>query len=250
MIARRLLPVAAAATSLAMVATPLAPRGGATRRVLSTVVVVGSCATTLARCMERWGPARASAAVSSIAVGTAVVERVGTATGLPFGRYHYTAALRPQIGGVPVIVPLAWFAMAVPAREAAVGLLGRHASAPRRVALGSVALTAWDLFLDPQMVGEGYWKWAAHGAYRGIPLSNYLGWLVAGAAVMAVLEVVLPPGDDADPVLVGEYGVMAAMETVGFAAFFRDRTVAVVGGGVMGAIAVGAIARRSLGAVV
>jgi uncharacterized membrane protein len=247
MISRRLLPVAAAVTSLAMVATPLAPRGGATRRVLSTVVVVGSCTTTLARTVERWGPVRAGAAVSSIAVGTALVERVGTATGLPFGRYHYTRALQPQVGGVPMIVPLAWFAMAVPARETAVSLLGGRATVPARAVLGSVALAAWDLFLDPQMVGEGYWRWVAPGVYRGIPLSNYLGWLVTGVGVMAVLEALLPPHDEADPVLVGEYGVMAAMETVGFAAFFRDRMVAVVGGLVMGSLAAGAVARRALG---
>jgi putative membrane protein len=234
-------------TSLAMVATPLARQGGPTRRVLSTVVVVGSCTTTVLRAVERWGPVRAGAAVSSIAAGTALVERVGTATGLPFGRYHYTSALRPQVGGVPVIVPLAWFAMAVPAREVAVSLLGGRATVPTRAALGSVALAAWDLFLDPQMVGEGYWRWAAAGAYRGIPLSNYLGWLVTGVGVMALLEALLPPHDEADPVLVGEYGVMAAMETVGFAAFFRDRVVAVVGGAVMGSLAAGAVARRALG---
>ena len=39
----------------------------------------------------------------------------------------------------------------------------------RRIALGAVALTAWDLFLDPQMTAEGYWRWdrgAATGASR------------------------------------------------------------------------------------
>ena len=60
--------------------------------------------------------------------------------------------------------------------------------------LGAVALTAWDLFLDPQMIAEGYWRWARRGGYRGIPLSNYAGWLVTGVGVMAVLEAVLPPG--------------------------------------------------------
>ena len=41
------------------------------------------------------------------AVATGVVERVGTQTGLPFGRYAYTGALQPQVAHVPVIVPLA-----------------------------------------------------------------------------------------------------------------------------------------------
>ena len=54
-----------------------------------------------------------------------------------------------------------------------------------RIALGSAALTAWDLFLDPQMVGEGYWVWARRGLYRGIPLGNFVGWFLTGLGVMA-----------------------------------------------------------------
>jgi putative membrane protein len=191
-------------------------------------------------------------------VATALVERVGTRTGLPFGRYHYTEALRPQVGGVPVIVPLAWFAMAVPAREVAVGALGpleRRAAADvgvpattgsglatraRRVVLGAAALTAWDLFLDPQMVGEGYWRWARRGRYRGIPLSNYLGWFVTAVGVMAALELLVPADEVADPALEAEYSTMAVMETLGFAAFFRDPLVAAVGGVGMLPIAVAA----------
>jgi uncharacterized membrane protein len=231
---------AAALTVAAMIATPLAsPRGGA-RRVLSSVVVTGLFTVTTHRVAARWGRGRAAAAASTIAVATAAVERVGTRTGLPFGRYHYTDALKPQVGGVPAIVPLAWFAMAVPAREAAHSALGVRSTPATRVVLGSAALTAWDLFLDPQMVGEGYWVWARRGRYRGIPVGNFVGWFLTGLGVMAVLEVLVPP-DHPDPVLVGEYSFMAAMETVGFAWFFRDRAVAAVGGAGMLPVAAAAL---------
>jgi putative membrane protein len=103
-------------------------------------------------------------------------------------------------------------------------------------------LTAWDLFLDPQMVAEGFWRWTRPGRYRGVPLTNFGGWFAAGVAVMAILDRVLPP-DDPAPDLVAEYAVMAAMETVGFAAFFRDGVVAVVGGLTMLPIAVASVAR-------
>ena len=134
---------------------------------------------------------------------------------------------------MPVLVPLAWLAMAVPARETAHAALGHHSSALRHVGLGAVALTAWDLFLDPQMVGEGFWRWERPGRYRGIPIGNYAGWMLTATGVMAALEVLLPPSDRAEPVLVGEYGVMAAMETIGFARFFGDRVVAAIGGSAM-----------------
>jgi putative membrane protein len=248
-----------AVTAAAMVATPLCRRGGPGRRRLASAVVLGLAATTAANAGHRWGAARAGAAAAIVGAGTAVVERVGTATGLPFGRYRYTGVLRPAVGDVPAVVPAAWFAMALPARETAVAVLGPRLAArpvPRWLA-GSALLTAWDLFLDPQMVGEGYWRWARRGRYRGIPLSNYLGWFVTGVAVMAVLDRVTPagpppaadegPGAPADLGLVGEYAFMAAMETVGFAAFFRDRLVAAAGGTAMvpaAAVALWRTARR------
>jgi uncharacterized membrane protein len=226
----------------AMVVIPFLPRGGLGRRLLSSVVVSGLFSATTSAASRRWTPIRALGAAGATATMTAAIERVGITNGRPFGRYRYTGALQPQIAGVPVLVPMAWFAMAVPARETAHAALGRRSNRATRVVAGAAALTAWDLFLDPQMVGEGYWLWARRGAYRGIPISNYLGWFVTGLGVMAVLEVLLPPGEAASD-LVAEYGVMAAMETVGFATFFGDRVVAAVGGVGMLPIAVAAVAR-------
>lgn len=246
--------VLAAATGLVttagMIATPLVPRGGAARRVLSSVVVIGLAATTKSNTARRWGLRRAGVAAGAIAATTAVVERVGTRTAVPFGRYEYTGVLRPQIGGVPAIVPLAWFAMAVPAREAAHAALGPQSTPTARVLLGAGALAAWDLFLDPQMVGEGYWRWIGRGVYRGIPATNFLGWFLTGIGVMLILERTLPVNADsgpsagsASPALVGEYAFMAVMETVGFARYFRDPVVAAVGGVAMLPVAIVAVAR-------
>lgn len=227
-----------------MIATPLRPQGGRDRRVLSTLVVSGLAATTAAVVERRWGMRRTLVASATIGVMTGAVERVGTLTGWPFGRYAYTGALRPEIAGVPAIVPLAWFAMAVPARDAAHAALGERSSPVGRIVTGAAALTAWDLFLDPQMVGEGYWAWARRGRYRGIPLSNFAGWFATSLAVMAVLERTVPPAGPADPALVAEYATMGVMETVGFAAFFRDPVVAAVGG--LGMLPIAARAVRGL----
>jgi uncharacterized membrane protein len=215
-----------AVSAAAMIATPLRPRGR--RSVLASVVVTGLAATTFVAASRRWGMKRAVVAFGTIGLSTLGIERFGTQTGKLFGEYEYSPILKPQMAGVPVIVPLAWFAMAVPARETAVAVNRRW-----RIPLGAVLLTAWDLFLDPQMVGEGYWTWARGGRYRGIPLSNYMGWLATSLGVMAMLEATLPPEEEADLALVGEYSWMAIMQTLGFAAFFRDPLVAVVGGSAM-----------------
>jgi putative membrane protein len=51
-----------------------------------------------------------------------------------------------------------------------------------RALVAALAFTAWDLFLDPQMVGWGFWVWDRPGAYFGIPLVNFLGWFVVSFA--------------------------------------------------------------------
>ena len=221
-----------AVAGAAMVITPLLPRG---RRALAASVVVGGlAATTGAATQRRWGTERALGAFATVATATTLIERIGTTIGLPFGRYRYTGVLRPTVAGVPVLVPLAWHAMALPAREVAHAALGQRSTAPARIVAGGAALAAWDLFLDPQMVGEGYWEWGRKGRYRGIPFSNQAGWLLTGAALMAALERCVPPAPgDADRALVGVYGWMAVMETLGFALFFRDRVVAASGGAAM-----------------
>jgi uncharacterized membrane protein len=234
----------AAITFAGMVATPLAGRGGPVRRAMSTVVVTGLFATTAAAAKRRWGAPRALGSAVGIGAATTAIEHLGTVTGVPFGRYSYTGVLRPQVAGVPAIVPLAWFAMAVPSREVAHAVLGARSRPVTRIVAGAAALTAWDLFLDPQMVGEGYWSWARVGRYRGIPLSNFAGWFVTSLAVMAALEVSLPADGPADVELVAEYATMAGMETLGFAAFFRDRVVAAVGGA--GMVPLTVLALRSM----
>jgi uncharacterized membrane protein len=102
--------------------------------------------------------------------------------------------------GVPLIIPLAWTWMAWPAWLAAVRVArGRVA----RVVLAGAGLATWDLFLDPQMVAEGYWRWhsptPALPGVTGIPIGNYLGWLGFALLLMTVLSTVLktePQHDD------------------------------------------------------
>jgi putative membrane protein len=223
--------LAFAAAGGAMVALPLIRRGR--RAVLADVVVAGLAGAAISIAHRGWGRRRAFSAFAVVVGGATAIERFGVTTGVPFGAYRYTPALRPQVAGLPLAVPLAWFAMGLPAREAAGAVVGQRGIAAR-VALGAACLTAWDLFLDPQMVGEGYWSWRRPGRYRGIPWTNFAGWLLAGAAVMGLLELVLPPASAASigpsAAAVGVYGWMAVMQTLGAAAFDRDLVVAAAGG--------------------
>jgi uncharacterized membrane protein len=178
-----------------------------------------------------WGWPRAlSAAAAACALGLAA-EWTGTRTGFPFGAYRYTGLLRPAVGTVPLVVPLAWAAMGLPGYAVGVTVARTRAG---RIAAGAVALTAWDLFLDPQMIRNGFWRWAHPGPYQGVPLSNLAGWLLVSAGLMAVFDGVLrsrsPQLTPHHPGLLTTYTVMGVMETVGFAVIFHHgREIALAG---------------------
>lgn len=215
------------------------------RAGLSVLTVVGLFGGALGLAAHAWGGARAVLAAGAVVVVTTMVEWVGSTTGVPFGRYTYTGVLQPEVLGVPVIVPLAWFGMGAPAWE----LAGRVAARPlARMAVGALALAAWDVFLDPQMVTEGFWRWEATGsiAWQGIPLVNYLGWIGASFGVMGLFAALVPSGARSLPLL-GIYAWTAVMETIGFLFFFDDPLVGVVGGVCMGLPLAAALRRTGLG---
>jgi uncharacterized membrane protein len=169
-------------------------------------------------------------------------ELVGVRTGRPFGRYSYSGRLGPRVGGVPVLAAAAWAMMARPAWVAA----GHVSHRPRyRVPLAAGALAAWDVFLDPRMVRDGYWTWRGGGRYEGVPASNYAGWIATDLVLYgawAALERGRPGRRD-DGAL-GMYVWTWVGETVANAVLWRRPVTALAGGAAMGAVAVPALTRR------
>jgi putative membrane protein len=188
-----------AALVLAEIGYPLVD--GVTRARLTVVTVLLGYAVSVTHAAVSRGRRAVAALVVVAGGGGLAVEALGVATGFPFGPYAYSGALGPRLLGVPLVIPLAWTWMAWPAWLAAGRLVS---SAPLRVPLAGLGLAAWDLFLDPQMVAEGYWTWGdprpALPGVPDIPVSNYLGWLVVAVALMALLAAVgdtRRPGSDA-----------------------------------------------------
>ncbi|MEV7231715.1 carotenoid biosynthesis protein [Polymorphospora sp. NPDC051019] len=178
---------------LAQIGYPLTD--GTARARLTVATVVLGYLLSVGHALLTRGPRTAAALVLVATGGGLAVEAVGVATGVPFGFYDYSGELGPKLLGVPVIIPLAWTWMAWPAWLAAVRLVG---PGPGRVVLAALGLATWDLFLDPQMVAEGYWTWQdptpALPGLPGIPVGNYVGWLLVGLAMMTALATVTVPG--------------------------------------------------------
>jgi len=164
-------------------------------------------------------------------------EAIGSHTGYPFGDYAYTETLQPQILGVPLLVPLAWMMMLPPAWGVASAISSRFQQRWQStffIATSAAAMTAWDLFLDPQMVTWGLWAWVSPGRYFGIPWSNFLGWLLVSAVITAIIR----PNQLPIPELLLIYTITWILQTIGLGIFWNLPGPAIVGGVFMGLLAI------------
>jgi uncharacterized membrane protein len=117
---------------------------------------------------------------------TFAIENIGAATGVPFGRYHFTVEPDlPHIGAIPIIVGPLWFGagyfswvVASILLDHADQRLDRSFNFIALPVIAAFAMTQWDLVMDPpESTIARAWIWHDGGADFGVPLSNYLGWL-------------------------------------------------------------------------
>jgi putative membrane protein len=129
------------------------------------------------------GPARGFCVLGAVALVSAVMETIGAKTDFPFGPYHYTGRFGPQIGPLPLAIPLAWIVVLLPLITFAVYSTRKASHWLRLIVLfggvpaGAVAV---DLLLEPvawQL--RGYWLWEEPGGgYYGVPAQNFAGWFL------------------------------------------------------------------------
>jgi putative membrane protein len=121
-------------------------------------------------------------------------ELASTRVGVPFGLYHYTgttAGSELYLANVPIFSPLsfpflAYAAFCLARRALAPGWAGRRWGRLRLVALAGALMTLLDVVIDPVAVQGGRWFlgdvffYPLGGVYFGVPLSNFVGWLLVG----------------------------------------------------------------------
>lgn len=147
-------------------------------------------------------------------------ELIGTATGLPFGDYAYSALLGYRVlGRVPFPIPLSWFYMLVGALAIVARLASARDSTGTRwawAAWSALLLVAWDIAMDPAMVNTGHWTWGPGTMFReaglpawlvsfftrdvfyGMPLGNWFGWFVTATLAARAMLAIVPPTFVAD----------------------------------------------------
>lgn len=175
-----------------------------------TTVVLGALAG-VCFLADRVGLRRASIVFAISFVLSLSSELAGTSTGFPFGVYGYSDRLGYKIAGlVPFNIPTSWFYMLV----ASLAICGRvlRASDDRAskwwwAFVAALVLTAWDVSMDPAMVKTAHWLWSVPDLtarsrfeqfigtpfFFGMPLTNWLGWLLTGILVARAMLGIVPP---------------------------------------------------------
>jgi putative membrane protein len=215
---------------LTMIALPIVgwTLGEAALRAGMSLGVLMQFAAVNAALLTKWGWKR-TCRILFLVMGVAfLAEWLGSTSGFPFGKYHYTSLLQPQLAGVP----LAWMMMLPPAWAVAQTILGEksHPGGWKATLLAALAFTAWDLFLDPQMTAWGFWIWEQPGAYFGIPLVNFGGWILVSGLITALVR----PANLPSQPLVLIYGVTWILQSIGLGIFWSQPAPALIGFGVMG----------------
>lgn len=114
-----------------------------------------------------------------------VIEFIGLKTGFPYGSFEYLIELGPMISGVPIGLPIFFIPLVLNA-YLLVNLIGIDSRYRRFLySLGLVLIV--DAVLDPAAVALGIWEYSS-GLFYGVPLTNYIGWIISGSVALVVLE--------------------------------------------------------------
>ncbi|MFM1905596.1 MAG: hypothetical protein RIT32_392 [Actinomycetota bacterium] len=162
---------------------------GEDRHPLTISIVLVTGLAVFAWSIKNNGPLWTIGSVLLVLIYTYLLELIGVSTAIPFGEYEYGDSLGYKLANVPLVVPVAWYSMAIP-----VLMLARALSQRPTVVLlfSTIGLTAWDFLLDPWMVGEGHWTWAnpepALPGLEGIPITNFIGWVISTFILFLMLD--------------------------------------------------------------
>ncbi|MBN2334891.1 carotenoid biosynthesis protein [Candidatus Bathyarchaeota archaeon] len=114
-----------------------------------------------------------------------LVEALAIWTGFPYGEFHYSELLGYTVLGlVPISVSFAYTPILLGAMSVASRFSGR--SLAKYALFSSLVNVSIDLVIDPAAVSAGFWGWTQPGAYYGVPLINFLGWIMTGSIYAAL----------------------------------------------------------------
>lgn len=165
------------------------------------IAMVSPVAGVASSALHAWSFLGSNRAVKFILItglGSLFLESFGVATGLLYGRYHYTYRLGPLfLGLTPYLIPVTWFMMLYPSYVMSVSLVRKWKNVPSNfiiiiiAAVGGLIMSSWDLVLDPVMVKQEHWVWETPGGYFGVPFQNYFGWWLTSFLILLAYQLLI-----------------------------------------------------------
>jgi putative membrane protein len=128
------------------------------------------------------------------------LEFVGTNLANNFnGYYKYSEFLGLQIANIPILVILMWTAVIYIAHQVsehitnfrftgATTFLQKFWISAWCALLTSLIAVSWDFALEPLAKDLGWWTWLKQGEYFGVPLQNFIGWIVISFVVVFIYK--------------------------------------------------------------
>jgi bisanhydrobacterioruberin hydratase len=151
----------------------------------STFLMALPCFVALFRYL---GARRAVLSLLTLSAFGFAIEIIGVATGLPYGKFFYGDSLGPKaLGLVPYLLPISYLPLVVGAVAATWSGGLEVNNRLLTIFRSALLLTLMDGVLDPGAATLGFWVWPEGGAYYGVPLTNYAGWLLSGTLAVALL---------------------------------------------------------------
>jgi len=137
------------------------------------VVAPAAILLAFAHARAALGTRRAAGELLTLAVYGFALERISMTV---FGSHRYGPGWVLAPAGVPVAVALVWAAVI----SSALALAARHGLRPaaaRALAAALFAVTL-DLTIEPVAIRRGLWEWTPPGPWLGVPIGNFVGWVV------------------------------------------------------------------------
>ncbi|QZA87427.1 carotenoid biosynthesis protein [Salinarchaeum sp. IM2453] len=138
---------------------------------------------------------------------TWAIELTGVTYHIPYGEFSYQRDLGPMLPGdlapffsgeIPWALPIFYFPILLNGYLLAVLMLGdRSDSLYIRYPVVVALVIMLDLILDPGAVSLNFWEWNHPtellgwddpGIYYGVPVMNYLGWVVSGSIAVGLIH--------------------------------------------------------------
>ena len=119
------------------------------------------------------GTRRAAGELFTLAAYGFALERISMTA---FGSHRYGPEWVLAPLGVPVAVALVWAAVI----SSALALAARRGlrPAPARALAAALFAVTLDLTIEPVAVRRGLWEWTPPGPWLGVPIGNFVGWVV------------------------------------------------------------------------